>query len=72
MKDPTKLHAKLQSLLRGHPNLRLSLDGPLSNEGLRDMAWIVQDYVDNSGDVTNDDPLYEWLEEYYFFCQEKR
>ena len=30
----------------------------------------IQDYVNNSGDVTNDDPLYQWLEEYYFFSQE--
>lgn len=72
MKDPSKLQAKLKELLKSRHNLRLSLDGNVSNEGLKGAAWVVQDYVNNSGDVTNDDPLYQWLEEYYFFSQEHR
>lgn len=72
MKDPSKLQVKLQSLLKNRHNIRLSLNEPMSKEMLREAAWVVQDYVSNSGDVTNDDPLYEWLEEYYFFSQEDR
>lgn len=71
MKDPSKLQEKLREVLKRHSNLKLCFEDHPSREVLKDIAWVVQDFVNNSGDVTNDDPLHEWLEEYYFFSQER-
>lgn len=71
MKDPLKLQRKLVDLLKEHPNLKLNDKLPWSEALFRENAWVVKDFVTNSGDVTNDDPLHSWLEEYHFFCQER-
>lgn len=68
MKDPRKLQDKLWSLTRGRPGLSLgSSKPPWDAQTFREKFWIVQDYVNNSGDVTNEDPLQEWVEEALFF-----
>ena len=69
MKDPLKLQRKLVGILSKHPNLKLSTKMPWSEEQFKEIAWIVKDYVEHSGDVTNDDPLHEWVEEYHFYLQ---
>lgn len=70
MKDSLKLQSKLRDILRKKPDLKVALPEPASKEQLREIAWVVQDYVTHSGDVTNDDPLHQWLEEYQFFLSE--
>jgi hypothetical protein len=70
MKDPLKLQEKLIEILKKHPKLKLTFRVPCSDLRLRELAGVVRDFVDNSGDVTNDDPLHEWLEEYHFYHQE--
>ena len=68
MKDPKKLQDKLVALLRGS---RLHLQYPadrLWNEiELRDVAGIVEDYVNRDPEVINSDPLKDWVEEYKFY-----
>lgn len=70
MKDTQKLQLKLQSLLKDHPKLRIGSKYPWNNLEFKEIAWVVQDYVNNSGDVTNDDPLQQWLEEYLFYSSQ--
>lgn len=70
MKDPLKLQSKLAGLLPKYSKLKLSSNLPWSEERFKEIAWVVKDYVNNSGDVTNDDPLHEWVEEYNFYLQE--
>lgn len=71
MKDPAKLQRKLAELLRKHPRLKVSKEPPWDDLHFKEIAWIVKNFVEKSGDVTNDDPLHSWLEEYHFFCQER-
>lgn len=71
MKDSSKLQLKLHNILRKKPELGVSSDWPWTDLQFKEIAWVVQDYVDHSGDVTNDDPLHQWLEEYQFFLTER-
>lgn len=71
MKDQARLQQKLFSLLKGHHKLKVSGELPWSDAQFKEIAWVVNDFVVNSGDVTNDDPLYSWLEEYQFYYQER-
>lgn len=70
MKDSSKLQRKLAEALNRHPRLGVSLRVPCTDSQFREIAWVVQDYVAHSGDVTNDDPLQEWLDEYLFFVSQ--
>lgn len=71
MKDPVKLQAKLANILRGNHHLRVSMKNDLSELEFDQIAWVVQDFVDHSGEVTNDDPLHEWVEEYRFYSNQR-
>jgi hypothetical protein len=53
-------------LLRKCPNIKVNSALPWDDLTFREIVWVVQDYVNNSGDVTNEDPLQEWLDEYLF------
>ena len=68
MKNPQNLQNKLISLLR---NCRLKIqypvDRPWSDLELRDIAGVVEDYVNRDLEVINSDPLKDWVEEYKFF-----
>lgn len=72
MKDPAKLQQKLIAALRQHSELKLNLHLPCSDTEFSEIAWVVQDYVNQNGDVTNDDPLHAWLEEYQFYLTQVR
>lgn len=72
MKDPQKLQAKLLNLIKNYPNLHVGSSCPWDPLTFQEVAWVVQDYVNNSGEVVNDDPLQEWVEEYNFFRSEKK
>lgn len=70
MKDPVRLQNKLKGILKKRSDLRLEFSIPCTPERLKEIAWVVQDYVNNSGNVINEDPLNEWLEEYNFFLNQ--
>jgi len=67
MKSSEKLKEKLRLLLKNYPGLKVSARWPWDQQTFQEIAWVVQDYVNNSGDVINEDPLHEWVEEYNFF-----
>ena len=70
MKSPQKLQEKLVRLLNQTPALKVlpNHDRPWDDLELREVAWIVQDFVNqNHSVIESDDPLREWLDEYRFF-----
>ena len=70
MKSPQKLQEKLVRLLNQTPALKVlpSHDRPWDDREFREVAWIVQDFVNqNHSVIESDDPLREWLDEYRFF-----
>lgn len=74
MKSPLKLQEKLRSLLKGTPALRIlpPASGTWNDWDLEEVAWIVQDFVNQNPDVIECDPLKDWLEEYKFYQADKK
>lgn len=74
MKNPAKLQEKIAWLLRGSKlHIGLPFHRPWSEIELREVAGMVQDFVNRRSDVVeSDDPLREWLEEYMFFDAERK
>jgi hypothetical protein len=70
MKDSAKLQEKLNSLLKGRHNFRAFCQWPWNDLEFREIALMVKAYVERNGEVVNDDPLSEWLEEYHFYYSE--
>lgn len=71
MKTLLKLQQKLSDALKHQSALQVSLKVPCTEQEFREVAWVVQDFVNQNGDVTNEDPLYSWLEEYQFFLSQQ-
>ena len=73
MKDPRKLQDKLVALLR---NSRLHIqfphDRPWTDLELRDIAGVVEDYVNRDPEVINSSPLKDWIDEYRFMRTETK
>ncbi len=67
MKDSRKLQEKLNNILKGRSDFRAFCQWPWNDLEFRELALTVKAYVEASGEVVNDDPLLEWLEEYQFF-----
>lgn len=67
MKDPRRLQEKLHKILKGRSDIRAFCEWPWNDLEFRELASVVKAFMESSGDVTNDDPLAEWLEEYHFF-----
>jgi hypothetical protein len=60
-------------VLKGVPKLHVfpNLGRPWNDLELKEIAWVVQDHVNqNNSVIESDDPLREWLEEYKFFESE--
>jgi hypothetical protein len=74
VKDPKKLQAKLLQLLKGTPALHVMPNPriPWNDLDLREVAFIVQDFVNNNPDVIESDPLKDWIEEYKFFVADSK
>lgn len=71
MKDSLKLQRKLSLLLPKYPGLRLKPGNPpWTPSEFRRISSEVNLYATQSGEVVNDDPLYDWLEEYQFFLSQ--
>lgn len=74
MKNPKKLQEKLVQLLNGTPALHVmpNPSRPWDDLEFREVAWIVQDFVNQNDAVIECDPLKDWLEEYRFFRADNR
>ena len=74
MKSPARLQEKLLQLLRGTPALHVMPNPttPWNDLELKEVAWIVQDFVNNNPEVIECDPLREWLDEYKFFIADSK
>ncbi len=74
MKNPQKLQEKLLQLLKGTPALHVfpSPNAPWSDLDLKEVAWIVQDFVNQNDSVVECDPLKDWIEEYKFFVADSK
>lgn len=69
MKSPAKLQQKLLQLLRGTPALHVMPhpEVPWNDLDFKEVAFIVQDFVNQNPEVIECDPLKDWLEEYTFY-----
>lgn len=73
MKSPLKLQHKLQALLKGSKlHVGFDFDKPWDDLILREVAWVVEDFVNHSPDVIECDPLKDWIEEYKFFIADRK
>jgi hypothetical protein len=45
---------------------------PWNDLELKEVAWIVQDFVNNNPEVIESDPLKDWIEEYKFFIADSK
>lgn len=70
MKNQRKLQEKLRLILSKHPRLKVNTSADWDDVTFKQVVWVVNDYVTNSGEVVQEDPLYSWLEEYNFFLTE--
>ncbi len=69
MKSPAKLQHKLLQLLKGTPALHVmpNPEAPWNDLDFKEVAFIVQDFVNQNPEVIEGDPLKDWLEEYTFY-----
>jgi hypothetical protein len=74
VKSPAKLQQKLLQLLRGTPALHVmpNPELPWNDLDFKEVAFIVQDFVNQNPEVIESDPLKDWLEEYKFFRADSR
>lgn len=74
MKSPAKLQEKLVQLLKQTPALNIlpNYNHPWNELELREVAWMVQDFVNMNDSVIEYDPLKDWLEEYKFYEADNR
>lgn len=71
MKDPKKLQEKLVPLLRNSRlHIQFPYDRPWTDLELRDIAGVVEDYVNRDFEVINSSPLKDWIDEYRFMRAE--
>ena len=75
MKSIQKLQEKLVQILKGTSALRVlpNHEHPWDDLELKEVAWVVQDFVNlNNSVIESDDPLREWLDEYRFFEADRK
>ena len=74
MKNPLKLQQKLKPLLsKSKLHIGFDFDKPWDDLILKEVAWVVQDHVDRSSEVVEDNnDLRDWLDEYRFFWASRK
>jgi hypothetical protein len=74
VKSPDKLQKKLLQVLKGTPALHVmpNPELPWNDLDLKEVAWIVKDFVNQNPEVIEGDELQEWLEEYVFFIADRK
>jgi hypothetical protein len=67
VKDQRKLQEKLASLLKGSQlKIGFNLSRPLDDLQLREIAWVVEDFVARNADSHECESLADWLDSYRF------
>jgi hypothetical protein len=70
VKDPRKLQEKLVSLLKGSQlKVGFNLSRPLNDLELREIAWVVEDFVARNADSHECELLADWLDSYRFYAK---
>ena len=70
MKDPKKLQEKLVSLLKkSQLKIGFNLSRPLNDLELREIAWVVEDFVARNTDSHECESLADWLDSYRFYVK---
>ena len=70
MKDPKKLQEKLVSLLKkSQLKIGFNLSRPLNDLELREIAWVVEDFVARNADSHECESLADWLDSYRFYVK---
>ncbi len=73
MKSSSKLQEKLAQILRNSRlHIQFPYNRPWNDLELKEVAWIVEDHVNRDPEVINTDPLKDWVEEYKFFCADRK
>jgi hypothetical protein len=68
VKSPHKLQQKLVELLRNSRlHIQFPYDRPWTDLELRDIAGVVEDYVNRDPEVINSNPIHDWLDEWRFY-----
>ena len=60
------LREKLLDACKRHPELKLPDLSRPTKESMAEAARAVEIYLNNNGQVINDDPLVDWLDSYRF------
>jgi hypothetical protein len=70
VKDPQKLQEKLAFLLReSQLKVGFNLSRPLDDLQLREIAWVVEDYVARNADSHECELFSEWIDSYKFYAK---
>jgi hypothetical protein len=73
VKNPTKLQEKLVALLRNSKlHIQFPYDRTWNELEMREIACIVQDFVNRNDEVIEGDPFQDWIEEYKFHWADTR
>jgi hypothetical protein len=73
VKSSSKLQEKLAQILRNSRlHIQFPYNRPWNDLELKEVAWIVEDHVNRDPEVINTDPLKDWVEEYKFFCADRK
>jgi hypothetical protein len=69
VKNRYSLQTKLEKVLQGTPALKILPPSSVWSEAdLAEVAWIVEDFVNQNPEVVEDDNrLKDWLDEYKFY-----
>jgi len=67
MSTPSSLKSQLAAILPKYPHLKVSFKPDCNELEFKEVAWIVEDFVNqNSQVVEDDDLLKDWLDRYRF------
>lgn len=74
MKKLSNLQRKLEALLKGTPALTIlpPRDKEWSAQEFEEVARLVQNFVNQSPEVIECDPLKDWVDEYKFFTADRK
>jgi hypothetical protein len=64
---PLSLKSQLAAILPKYPNLRVPFKPDCNEIQLKEIAWVVEDFVNQNPQVVEDDDLLkDWLDRYRF------
>lgn len=67
------LKTQLIGILPKYPELKVSVSKDYTNLQLKEIAWVVEDFVNQNPEVIeDDDQLKDWLDRYRFFSSSSK